>query len=232
MDEHLSDDARQALALASLEAQRLHHDSIRTEHILLGLIQQDGVAASILKDLDLHLSQVREQVEAMAQPGTERGTARQPSRSRLAKAVIKAASEEARHHLALIHAGPGHRLLDYQVGAEYLLLGLLSAPEGVAAKVLMNLGLTREGLREEVRDWFSVPKPEEQVLADAELQSLPAETRRVLEELGLQIKQLNQAKEELVARQDFEQAAHLCAQARQLNRKRRALLREHRSGVG
>jgi ATP-dependent Clp protease ATP-binding subunit ClpC len=229
VDENLTDDARQALELASRQAQRLQHDSIRTEHILLGLIQQGGVAATILKDLGLDLARVREQVEAVLQPGTERGTTRQPGRSRLAKAVIKAAGEEARH-LALTHAGPGYRVIDCAIGVEHLLLGLLVAPEGAAAKVLMSLGLTREGLREEVHEGFSVPKPEEQNLAEAELQNLPAETRRVLEQLGLQVKQLIQAKEALIARQGFEQAAALVSQARQLNRQRRALLREHRRG--
>jgi ATP-dependent Clp protease ATP-binding subunit ClpC len=231
VDDPLSDDAREALALASLEAQRLHHESIRTEHILLGLVQQDGVAASILEDLDLNLCQVRAQVEAMVQPGTERGTTGQPSRSRLAKAVIKAAGEEARN-LALATVAPGHRVLSCDVGPEHLLLGLLGEPDGVAAKVLMSLGLTREGLREEMRHWFSVPRQEEQILAEAELQSLPAETRRVLEELGLQIEQLIRAREALIAQQDFEQAAQLVAQARRLNRRQRAILREHRSGAG
>ena len=231
MDEHLSEDARQALALASGEAQRLHHESIRSEHLLLGLLQQAGVAAQILRELDLDLAQIRARVEATVQPGTEPGTTRQPSRSRLVKAVLKAANEEA-HQCALALVGPGHRVVSCDVGAEHLLLGLLSEPEGVAAQVLMGLGLTREGLREEVHDWFSAPKPEVENLSDTELQNLPREARRVLEELGLQIGQLNQAKEELVAQQDFEQAAHLCAQAGQLNRKRRALLREHRSGVG
>jgi ATP-dependent Clp protease ATP-binding subunit ClpA len=229
VDEHWTDDARQALALASREAQRWRHDSIRTEHILLGLIQQGGVAAAILKDLGLDLARVREQVEAVLQPGTEPGTTRQPGRSRLAKAVLEAAGEEARR-LALTFAGPGYRVIDCQVGAEHLLLGLLGAPEGAAAKVLMSLGLTPEGLREEVHDGFSGPKREEQDLAEAELQNLPAETRRALEQLGLQVEQLIQAKEALIARQDFEQAAELVSQARQLNRQRRALLREHRRG--
>jgi ATP-dependent Clp protease ATP-binding subunit ClpC len=231
VDNPLSDDAREALALASLEAQRLHHESIRTEHILLGLVQQDGVAASILKDLGLDLSQVRAQVEALVQPGTERGTTRPPSRSRLAKAVIKTAGEEARN-LALATVGPGQRVLSCDVGPEHLLLGLLGEPDGVAAKVLVSLGLTREGLREEIHDWFSVPRREEQSLAEAELRSLPAETIRILEELGLQIEQLIRAREALIAQQDFEQAAQLVAQARRLNRRRWALIREHRSGAG
>ena len=138
VDEHWTDDALQALALASREAQRWQHDSIRTEHILLGLIQQGGVAAAILKDLGLDLARVREQVEAALQPGTEPGTTRQPGPSRLAKAVLKAAGEEARR-LALTFAGPGYRVIDCQVGAEHLLLGLLGAVTGLV-KVFGNIG--------------------------------------------------------------------------------------------
>jgi hypothetical protein len=123
-------------------------------------------------------------------------------------------------------------VLDYSVGAEHLLLGLLHAPKGVAAQVLRNLGLTLEGLRVRVRGQFCLTKPEVPTLSEAEMANLPTEARRALTELSAQIERLNQAKEAAVVAQDFEKAAHLRDQADDLDRNRNALIRECRGGGG
>ena len=86
---HLTDDAHRALALASQEADRLHHESIRTEHILLGLIQEGLVTALILNDLALEPSRIRQEVETRLQPGTAPAPKGRLGQSRLAKAVLK-----------------------------------------------------------------------------------------------------------------------------------------------
>ena len=124
----------------------MHHDSIRTEHILLGMIQEGHLTALILNDPALEPSRIRQEVETRLQPGTAPATKGRLGQSRLAKAVLKAADDEARN-LAAESVGMGQLVLDYSVGTEHLLLGLLHEPEGVAAQVLRDLGLTLEGLR-------------------------------------------------------------------------------------
>jgi len=228
---HLTDDAHRALALASQEADRLHHDSIRTEHILLGLIQDGLVTALILNDPALEPSRIRQEVETRLQPGTAPATKGRLGQSRLAKAVLKAADDEARN-LAAESVGMGQLVLDYSVGTEHLLLGLLHEPKGVAAQVLRNLGLTLEGLRVKVREQFGLTKPEVPNLSEAEMANLPTEARRALTELSARIERLNQAMEAAVVAQDFEKAAHLRDQADDLDRNRSALIRECRGGGG
>jgi ATP-dependent Clp protease ATP-binding subunit ClpC len=227
----LTEDAHRALELASQEADRLHHDSIRTEHILLGLIQEGLVPALILNDPAIEPARVRQEVETRLQPGTAPAIKGRLGQSRLAKAVLKAADDEARK-LAAEGVGMGQLVLDYCVGTEYLLLGLLHEPKGVAAQVLRNLGLTLEGLRVKVRERFRLTKPEVPGLSEAEMANLPTEARRALTELSAWIEQLNQAKEAAVVAQDFEQAAHLRDQADDLDRNRIAMIHEFRGGGG
>jgi ATP-dependent Clp protease ATP-binding subunit ClpC len=209
----------------------LHHDSIRTEHLLLGLIQEGLVTALILNDPALEPSRIRQEVEARLQPGTAPATKERLGQSRLAKAVLKAADDEARN-LAVESVGMGRPVLDYSVGTEHLLLGLLHEPKSVAAQVLRELGLTLEGLRVKVREQFRLTKPEAPNLSEAEMANLPTEARRTLTELSAQIERLNQAKEAAVVAQDFEKAAHLRDQADALDRNRSALIRECRGGAG
>jgi ATP-dependent Clp protease ATP-binding subunit ClpC len=209
----------------------LHHESIRTEHILLGLIQEGLVTALILNDPASEPSRIRQEVETRLQPGTAPATKGQLGQSRLAKAVLKAADDEARN-LAVEGVGMGQSVLDYSVGTEHLLLGLLHEPKGVAAQVLRDRGLTLEGLRVKVREQFRLTKPEVPTLSEAEMASLPTEARRALADLSARIEQLNQAKEAAVVAQDFEKAAHLRDQADDLDRKRSALIRECRGQGG
>jgi len=186
MGEYWTEHAHRALELASQEADRLHHDSLRTEHILLGLIQQGCATAEILNALGIEPSRIRQEVARLVQPGTAPTTRGQLGRSRLAKAVLQAASEEARN-LAMELPGPGEQLLGYSVGPEALLLGLLHEPKSVAAQALMNLGLTLEGMREKVHEKWGVKKPEALNLSEVELANLPAEARRALTELSAQL---------------------------------------------
>jgi ATP-dependent Clp protease ATP-binding subunit ClpC len=218
VDEHFTDDACQALALASQEARRLHHQSIRTEHILLGLIQEGDVAVKVLQVLAVDPAKVCQGVEVMAQAAVAEETTGKPTLSRLAKSTIKAARTEARD------------LNVYEVGTEHLLLGLLHEQRGVAAKVLKALGLELGDVREQVHDLFSSTRPEAPALSEAELRNLPEGVRQALEELGSQIEQLNQEKETLVGQQDFEKAVQVRDQARKLNRERRAVIRQGHIG--
>src|SRR5215470_4909837 len=139
MFERFTDRARKVMALANQEAQRLNHEYIGTEHILLGLVKEgSGVGANVLKNLDVDLRKVRLEVEKLVKAGPEMVTMGKLPQTPRAKKVIEYAIEEARN------------LNHNYVGTEHLLLGLLREQEGVAAQVLMNLNLKLEEVREEV----------------------------------------------------------------------------------
>jgi ATP-dependent Clp protease ATP-binding subunit ClpC len=139
MFERFTDRARKVMQLANQEAQRFNHEYIGTEHILLGLVKEgSGVAANVLKNLDIDLRKVRTEVEKLVQAGPEMVTIGKLPQTPRAKKVIDYSIEEARN------------LNHNYVGTEHLLLGLLREQEGVAAQVLMNLGLKLEDVREEV----------------------------------------------------------------------------------
>jgi ATP-dependent Clp protease ATP-binding subunit ClpC len=139
MFERFTDRARKVMALANQEAQRFNHEYIGTEHILLGLVKEgSGVGANVLKNLDVDLRKVRLEVEKLVKAGPEMVTMGRLPQTPRAKKVIEYAIEEARN------------LNHNYVGTEHLLLGLLREHDGVAAQVLMNLGLKLEQVREEV----------------------------------------------------------------------------------
>jgi ATP-dependent Clp protease ATP-binding subunit ClpC len=127
------------MALANQEAQRFNHEYIGTEHILLGLVKEgSGVGATVLKNLDVDIKKLRLEVEKLVKSGPDMVTMGKLPHTPRAKKVIEFAIEEAR---SLNH--------NY-VGTEHLLLGLLRESEGIAAQVMMNLGLRLEDVRQEV----------------------------------------------------------------------------------
>ncbi len=139
MYERFTDRARKVMQLANQEAQRFNHEYIGTEHILLGLIKEgSGVAANVLKNLDVDLRKIRLEVEKLVQSGPDMVTMGKLPQTPRAKKVIEYAMEEARN------------LNHNYVGTEHILLGLLREHEGVAAQVLMNLGLKLDDVRDEV----------------------------------------------------------------------------------
>ena len=139
MYERFTDRARKVMQLANQEAQRFNHEYIGTEHILLGLVKEgSGVAANVLKNLDVDLRKIRLEVEKLVQSGPEMVTMGKLPQTPRAKKVIEYSMEEARN------------LNHNYVGTEHILLGLLREQEGVAAQVLMNLGLKLDEVREEV----------------------------------------------------------------------------------
>lgn len=132
MYEKFTDRARKVMQLANQEAQRLNHEYIGTEHILLGLVKEgSGVAANVLKNTDIDLRKVPLEIEKIAPPGSKMIAMGRLPYAPIVEEVIKDSIEEAQ--------SLGH---DY-VGTEHLLLGLLREQGGVAAQVLMNLGASR-----------------------------------------------------------------------------------------
>ena len=139
MFERFTDRARKVMALANQEAQRFNHEYIGTEHILLGLVKEgSGVGATVLKNLEVDIKKLRLEVEKLVKSGPDMVTMGKLPQTPRAKKVIEYAIEEAR---SLNH--------NY-VGTEHILLGLLRESEGIAAQVLMNLGLKLEDVRQEV----------------------------------------------------------------------------------
>jgi ATP-dependent Clp protease ATP-binding subunit ClpA len=133
-----------------------------------------------------------------------------------AKKVLEYAIDEAR------------RLNHNYMGSEHLLLGLLREEAGVAAQVLVNLGLRLEVVRHGILSLLgtstapATPMPS----APAEFLDLPGEVARALTELQAQIARLNFQKEEAVAEQEFYRAALLRDQADKLKKEAQALRRD------
>jgi ATP-dependent Clp protease ATP-binding subunit ClpC len=129
--------AQKVLALAQEEAVRLGHNNIGTEHILLGLIREsEGIAAKALIALNLGLEKIQDEVESLIGRGQEQPT--NIAYTPRAKKVIELSMDEAR------------KLGHTYVGTEHILLGLIREGEGVAARVLNNLGVSLNKARQQV----------------------------------------------------------------------------------
>jgi ATP-dependent Clp protease ATP-binding subunit ClpA len=131
--------AQQMLALARKEAERFNHDFIGTEHLLLGLIRLgQGVGFQVLCKMGLNLENVQLEIEKQVGTGPNRTPMESlPYTPRVRKALALAA-KEAR---ALSHT---------YVGTEHILLGLLREGDGVAGRVLLNLGVDVEATRNHI----------------------------------------------------------------------------------
>lgn len=129
--------AQKVLSLAQEEAVRLGHTNIGTEHILLGLIREgDGIAAKALVALGLGMEKIQKEVETLIGRGSGQPTS--IAYTPRAKKVIELSMDEAR------------KLGHTYVGTEHILLGLIREGEGVAARVLNNLGVSLNKARGQV----------------------------------------------------------------------------------
>lgn len=131
--------AKQVIKLAKREAQRLNHNYLGTEHVLLGLLKLgQGVAVNVLRNLNIDFDTVRSEVEKLVGYGPEIQVYGDPALTGKVKKVFEYANEEA--------ANLNHNY----VGTEHLLLGLLRQTDGVAAQVLENLNVNLKEVRKEV----------------------------------------------------------------------------------
>ena len=136
--ERFTQRARRVLSLAHQEAERMRQNYIGTEHLLLGLIREDGgVAGRVLRELGLEADRVQEIVERLTGSGTSPGGKIDLSPG--TQQVLEFAVDEAR------------RLGHHYIGTEHLLLGLIRYGEGVANDVLKKLGVTPEQIRKQTR---------------------------------------------------------------------------------
>ncbi len=138
MHDKFTERVRKVMYLAREEAARLQHDYIGTEHLLLGVIREgEGIAATVLNNLGLDLDAIRQAVESMVSSTGGTLTIGEIPFTPRAKRVLELSVDEARQL--------GHNY----VGTEHLLLGLIREGEGVAARVLLELGVDRKKVREE-----------------------------------------------------------------------------------
>lgn len=131
--------ARRVLSLAQEEAERMKHSYIGTEHLLLGLMREEGgVAGRVLRELGLETRRVQEMVERLT------GANKTPAPGKIdlspgTKRVLELAVDEAR------------RMNHHYISTEHLLLGLVRQNEGVAVDVLKKLGISAEQIRRQTR---------------------------------------------------------------------------------
>jgi len=132
--ERFTQRARRVLSLAHKEAERMKHDKIGTEHLLLGLLlDQGGIAGRVLRELGLDIESVLTITERITGIGEYSGEALALSQG--TQRVLELAVEEARN------------LSHHYIGVEHILLGLISYGKGVANDVLIQLGLTADQIR-------------------------------------------------------------------------------------
>jgi len=141
---------RKVLAMAREEAERLRHEYVGTEHILLGLIREgEGVAAAVLQSLNVDLDEIQQKIEDTVKKGKAAAATGPdlPYTSR-AKKVLELAMAEARD------------LTHNYVGTEHLLLGLLREEKGIAAQVLTDAGINLDAARAETLRLLGTDMPQ------------------------------------------------------------------------
>ncbi len=131
--------AKQVIKLAKKEAQRLNHNYLGTEHVLLGLLKLgQGIAVNVLRNLNVDYDTVLAEVERIVGFGPEIQVYGDPALTGKVKKVFEYANEEA--------ASLNHNY----VGTEHLLLALLRQNDGVACQILENLNINIKEIRKEV----------------------------------------------------------------------------------
>ncbi|HIC23489.1 MAG TPA: ATP-dependent Clp protease ATP-binding subunit, partial [Planctomycetes bacterium] len=142
------------------------HDFIGTEHILLGLVQEgSGVAAQVLKNLDVDSGKIRAEIERQVQSGHSIVHMGQLPFTPRAKKVLELCQEAAKE------LGHGY------IGTEHLLLGLIREEQGVAATVLKDLGLQLEDVRTEVLEILGADPSDVEIDVEPESKPLGQKSR-------------------------------------------------------
>jgi len=143
MWQRFTERARRTIMLAQEEAGKMRSPHVGTEHLLLGLVrEQEGVAALVLRRMNVELAHVLFKVKVGADSSSEVTTA-EPKLTPAAKRVLEVAANEAQS------------LRHNYIGTEHLLLALLRQPKGEAARILEELDLKLETTRAEVLNYLS-----------------------------------------------------------------------------
>ena len=181
--ERFTQRARRVLSLAQDEAERLQHGQIGTEHLLLGLMREEGgVAGRVLRDLDLEQRRVEELVNRLTDTGG-RTTGGNLDLSTGTKKVLELAVDEAR------------RMGHHYIGTEHLLLGLVRQQEGVAIEVLRRIGISPEDVRRQTRRVLSespVQKPKQSSSSERKTSRPRSEKTPLVDQLATDLTQMAQ----------------------------------------
>jgi ATP-dependent Clp protease ATP-binding subunit ClpC len=202
-----TDRARQVVGLAQDEARSFHHRHIGTEHLLLGLISEgQGVAGRALAKLGISLSSVRYQVEQVL------GRGDQPSGGYLpftpnAKSALERALHEARQAQ---HA---------YIGTEHILLGLIVDGRNVAALVLDKLGAEPDDIRAQITELLAGDHQERELTPPAEPAPIVAAVPAGDDD-DPELAELRRRKDQAVDAENFELAAALRDEEKELLRRR------------
>jgi ATP-dependent Clp protease ATP-binding subunit ClpC len=138
--ERFTQRARRVLSLAQEEAERLNHSYIGSEHVLIGLLlEEGGVAGRVLRELGLEVTRVQAMVERLSGGQGTRTPFTKTELSPSTKRILEYAVEEAR------------RMGQHYISTEHLLLGLARQNEGLAIDVLRKFGITAEQIRRQTR---------------------------------------------------------------------------------
>ena len=159
--------ARKVLALARDEAGRFRHEYVGTEHLLLGLLREDGgIGAAVLRNLGVDLARIQQKFDEILTTGKAPALAHPdlPYTTR-AKKVLELAMAEARD---LTHA---------YVGTEHLLLGLIREEKGIAAQVLSYAGVTERAARAEALRLLGADQPLDRPEGTSEVAAVTVEIR-------------------------------------------------------
>jgi ATP-dependent Clp protease ATP-binding subunit ClpA len=164
------------VVLAQDEARLLKHNYIGTEHLLLGLLrEEEGLAARVLESLDVTLEEAREQVLRVVGRGNEVTSGQIPFTPR-AKKVLELGLRESQ--------SLGHTY----IGTEHILLGLVREGEGVAARILYEIGAYPVQLREELIGMLSGPgRREEHASADVKIEEVRAQKEAAIEQRDFEL---------------------------------------------
>lgn len=155
MFERFTEHAKRVLELEGIEAQRMHHDYLGTEHLLLALIHEpEGHGHRALAKLGISLKQARAALAGVVQEGPHKELPKGFHLTPRAKHVMAMALEEAR----VLKSG--------HIGTEHLLLALLREPDGVAVHVLEKLGLSVEQIRSEVENMLKEERAQKVAAAE------------------------------------------------------------------
>lgn len=161
MAKRFTENAQKIILIAQEEAKRLNHDYVGTEHILLGLSAIEGtVSNKILSNLGVSFRKVRQEIEKMVGIGDTIMLLGEIPFTPRAKKVLEFSVEESQM------LGTEH------IGTEHILLGLIREEEGMAGKILANLGLNLDAVRETVLNFLGDAEPED---LEEDLTDLPQE---------------------------------------------------------
>jgi len=173
MFKRYTEKAKRAIMIAQEEAINLNHDYIGTEHILIGLIKEEGVASQVLRQLGVNVDKVVEEVERLVGKGEYQQVGEIAFTPR-AKKVLELASQEA------------SQLKSNYIGTEHILLGLIKEGSGVAVRILADLGINLDNVYSEIM----------KVLMESGAQGFPSATEKrvtktpALDEFGRDLNKL------------------------------------------